>query len=95
MGKLAKLYEAMRGAGYTRGRASDCIDALTIHACMCRARADSSDRPGFRGFVAAACDRTRDAVEMRNFRARHHREDHRVSVAACEALFDLIMEGVS
>ena len=62
------------------------------HACVCRARADAPVGSAFRAFVAYASRMTRkDKYLWALTHSSLYREEH---AAACEALFDLIMEGV-
>lgn len=68
------------------------VGALSAHAMVCRARADAP--PGaFRDFVAVTGWWTRGDKFLRIFNdtGDEYAEERR---AACEALHDLIMEGV-
>lgn len=68
------------------------VDALVTHASVCRARSDAP-LGAFRSFVNAASRMTRSDY----FVTRLATPDDRYageSAAACEALHDLIMEGV-
>ena len=68
------------------------VYALSAHAMVCRARADA--KPGtFRDFVAVTARMTRSdtRVSIFNDTDAAYADERR---AACEALHDLIMEGV-
>jgi len=72
--------------------ASSAVAALSAHAMVCRVRADTP--PGaFRDFVTRANKMTRNdtRVSIFNDTGDDYAEERR---AACEALHDLIMEGV-
>ena len=68
------------------------VFALSAHAMVCRARADAPSG-AFREFVTATGRMTRDDKFLRIFNdtGDEYAEERR---AACEALHDLIMEGV-
>lgn len=66
--------------------------ALSAHAMVCRAKADAPSGP-FRDFVVVTGWMTRDDKFLRIFSGTSP-EYAAVRRAACEALHDLIMEGV-
>lgn len=91
--QLQNSVAAFKNALFDEGHANYSVEAyvasLITHATMCRTRADLP--PGaFRDFVTKASEMTR------NERALLYIEYHNDLVvrAACEALHDLIMEGV-
>ena len=94
MQSVINLQTTLMRNGCTTTGASQAIVSLVTHASMCRARADAPPGP-FRAFVVEACRRTRkdrlmDALgdmDLCDWVTAERR-------AACEALFDLIMEGV-
>jgi len=71
------------------------VDAFFTHALLCRTKVDSP--PGaFRDFAARTCKMTRRDTKLRMFHeyVNDNEDDKAERRAACEALFDLIMEGV-
>lgn len=91
MDSIAALRTELLKSGYSPGGIDGHVDDLVIHACMCRIRADTPTPSGFRELVAYTCKMTRGG------RVGNLADDidQGVRTAACEALFDLIMEGVS
>ena len=88
---LAALDDALTAEGFTYNAAERHVHELVSHASMARARADAP--PGaFRDFVARAGWMTRTSRVMDDMRSVIASEPLRR--AACEALHDLIMEGV-
>jgi hypothetical protein len=86
---VAAFKEALLAEGHTQRSADVYADSLVTHANMCRTRADLP--PGaFRDFVTKASRMTRKARNLDEL--AYHGAD--VQRAACEALHDLIMEGV-
>lgn len=83
MQSIITLGQTMVRLGFSHLTARRYTCALVTHATMCRARADSA-AGALRDFIRVAADMTRiDAAPSEVF-----------SAAACEALHDLIMEGV-
>ncbi len=76
-------------------RQANCrVGDLLAHALVCKTRADTQ-RGAFREFVVYACKMTRgqqSGIFLIGGDAGKVFDDERT--AACEALFDLIMEGV-
>ena len=92
MQSVIDLYDMLVHNGVSTSIAPQNVAALAAHAMVCRARADAP--PGaFRDFVAMTGLMTRDDKFLRIFNddGPEYAEERR---AACEALHDLIMEGV-
>lgn len=86
---VADLEHALASDGYTWNAVDRHVDDLVTHAMMCRERVDLP--PGaFRDFVTRACRMTRRS----RFLSDLWLADDPLRTAACEALHDLIMEGV-
>ena len=86
---IAELEHALASDGYTWNAVDRHVDELVAHANLCRTRVDLP--PGaFRDFVTRAARMTR--------RSRAYSDlwlaDDALRTAACNALHDLIMEGV-
>lgn len=81
--------DALLAEGHTHYSVEVYASSLITHANMCRSRADLSPS-AYRDFVTKASKMTRNDRAMRTIE-EHEPETRR---AACEALFDLIMEGV-
>lgn len=70
-----------------------------MHAANCRVRSDLPNPDGpasgifYRRFVVRACEMTRRFSLVSAFNTASH-EETRERAAACEALHDLIMDGV-
>lgn len=71
------------------------VDAFFTHALVCRAKVDAPSE-GFRAFAARTCKMTRQDSKLYIFREQEDDEAEDIAErrAACEALHDLIMEGV-
>ena len=86
---VAAFTDALLAEGHTQRSAGVYADSIITHANMCRTRADLPPS-AFRDFVTKASRMTRKARNLDEL-AYHESEVQR---AACEALHDLIMEGV-
>lgn len=91
MESLLALRSELLNSGYAPNSAEFHIDALMVHACMCRTRADTPTAGAFRELVTYTCELTRKDGCVGNLADDI---DPTVREAACDALFDLIMEGV-
>jgi len=92
---LRELLTRTFGSAYNTWHINRYVNAIITHAMMCRAKVDAPSE-AFRAFVARTCKMTRQSGEVCYF---HEQEDDDPTAiaerrAACEALFDLIMEGV-
>lgn len=86
---IAELEHALASDGYTWNAVDRHVDELVAHANLCRTRVDLP--PGaFRDFVARACRMTRRSRCLSDLWLA----DDALRTAACNALHDLIMEGV-
>lgn len=76
----------------SRRTADDVVAAMVTHASVCRRRADEP-QGALREFIVRACKMTRNdpRVYVFNDDGPEYADENRV---ACEALHDLIMEGV-
>lgn len=80
---------ALLADGHSHHSVDVYTNSLIIHANMCRTRADLPPS-AFRDFVTKASHMTRSSRVMLDI--QYH--DEATARAACEALHDLIMEGV-
>lgn len=87
MDSVEALRLALTSSGCSPYGAQVHVESLVLHACVCRTRADTTTAGGFRELVSYTCDMTRKDMGVDNLRRDF-------TTAACEALFDLIMEGV-
>jgi len=79
--------------GCSKAQATGMVKALVAHACVARNRADAAPDSVFRLFTVYTGRMTRADPRVRIFNdADRAYSDERA--AACEALHDLIMEGV-
>ena len=86
---IAELEHALASDGYTWNAVDRHVDELVAHANLCRTRVDLP--PGaFRDFVARAARMTRRSRIVQDIVFT----SDTVRTAACNALHDLIMEGV-
>ena len=81
--------DALQQEGHSRESAEAYSDSLITHATMCRARVELP-LGTHRDFVAKTCSMTRKSRILGEI----HYHGAAVQRAACEALHDLIMEGV-
>lgn len=86
---VAAFKDALLSEGHSYYSAEVFINSLITHANMCRTRADLPSS-AFRDFVTKASYMTRDSRTMLDI--QYHSKS--TITAACEALHDLIMEGV-
>lgn len=80
----------MKSRGYNHESADAHGDALMLHACVLRAKTDAV-APAFRAFAVRAAKYSRQG---RHVRWLAEPDPDGVLPLACEALHDLIMEGV-
>ena len=92
MQSVKDFHAMLVNTGSSSRRAEDVVSAMVTHASVCRRRADEP-KGALRDFIARACKMTRDSprVYIFNDDGPQYADERR---AACEALHDLIMEGV-
>ena len=92
MQSVKDFHAMLVNTGWSSRTADDVVSAMVTHASVCRRRADEPES-ALREFIAHACKMTRTSprVYIFNDDGPDYAEERR---AACEALHDLIMEGV-
>ena len=92
MQSVKDFHAMLVDTGSSSRTADDVVSAMVTHASVCRRRADEPES-ALREFIAHACKMTRTSPRVHAFNddGPECAEERRV---ACEALHDLIMEGV-
>lgn len=92
MQSVIDFHDMLVKTGSSSRTADDVVAAMVMHASVCRRRADETES-ALREFIAHACKMTRASPRVHAFNdpAADYADERR---AACEALHDLIMEGV-